>query len=342
MITKLVWILAGLNTLALLIFTISFLGSTSGRNVDSMEKGWMTILIVLGVVVILLGVLPIRFSQSTFSVSVSVFFSALPLVVGVWVLLANKLPSLKKEKTMAELYYDDKTQQSIAAAIEQNDTVRLRELIKGQDLNIQGNRVWDWDGLNYLQFAIRLRGNTNFPVNEAANLAAIRILIEAGSATTPALSEGMKRLPPEAVLQLLKAGADPNTRGFVNPGPLVFETVGASKEEIDMTFLLVRNGADVNRKNDSDQTLLMVAALNAGTSARWNDTWRLVRYLLEEAHADYTHTLADGRNFGSIIRTIRTNAATENVTMSPDFDAVVQWLDKHQVDTTPLPEAVAS
>lgn len=302
----------------------------------------MTILIGLGVVVILLGVLPMRFSQSAFSLSVSLFFSALPLVVGVWVLLANKLPSVKKEKTMAELYYDDPTQRSIAAAIEQNDTVRLREVIKGQDLNIQGNRVWDWDGLNYLQFAIRLRGNSNFPVNDEANLAAIRILIEAGSATTPALSEGIKRLPPEAVAQLLRAGADPNTRGFVNPAPLMFETLGASKAEIDMTFMLIQNGADVNKKNDSDQTLLMVAALNAGTSPRWNDSWRLVRFLLEEAHADYTHTLWDGSNLASIIRTIRANAATENVTMSPDFAAVVQWLDQHQVDTTPLKASVAS
>jgi len=334
--TKIIWILSGLNIVALLVCAGAFLMSTEGRHVDSMEKGWTFILFGLGVLTILLAIVPMRLSQSTFSLSVSAFFAALPMVVAICVLVANKLPSLKKEKTMAEIYYNDKIQRSIATAIEQNDTVGLRELIKGQDLNIQGNRVWDWDGLNYLQFAIRLRGNTNVPVNDEANFAAIRLLVAQGAATTPALPEAIKRLPPEMIAVLLEAGADPNTRGFVSPGPLLFEAIGPSKQEIDIAFLLIRKGADVNIKNDADQTLLMFTSLNAGTSPRWNDTWRLARYLLEESHADYAHAQWDGNNLGRIIRNIRTEAERDTIAMSPDFLAVVEWLTMHQVDTTPI------
>lgn len=334
--TKLIWILSGLNTIALLIFVGAFLLGTNGRPVDTMEKGWTFILFGLGVLTILLAVIPMGLSRSTFSLSVSTFFAALPMVVATYVLLANKFPSQRKDKSMAEIYYDNKIQRSIAMAIEQNDTIRLRELIKGQDLNIQGNRVWNWDGLNYLQFAIRLRGNTNFPVNEAANIAAIRLLVSQGSATTPALAEGIKRLPAEMIDVLLDAGADPNTRGFVSTGPLLFEAIGASKEEIDIAFLLIRKGADVNLRNENDQTLLMFAALNAGTSPRWNDTWKLVHHVLEDCNGDYTHTQWDGNNLGRIIRNIRTEAERDSINMSPDFAAVVKWLNIHHVDTTPL------
>lgn len=51
MIVKIIWTLIGINTLALLIFFVAFLISTDGRSVDAIEKGWMTILFIAGVLV---------------------------------------------------------------------------------------------------------------------------------------------------------------------------------------------------------------------------------------------------------------------------------------------------
>lgn len=240
---------------------------------------------------------------------------------------------------MAELYYKDKTQRSIATAIEQNDTTLLRELIKGQDLNIQGNKVWDWPGLNYLQFAVRLRSNPgNFPFNDTANTAAIRLLIENGSATTPVLAEAIKYLSPETITLLLDAGADPNTQGYASADPLLFEAIGTKKEDNNMAILLLQKGADKNAKsrNYNQMTPVMFAANNARTSAYWNDVWRLVRYLLEETHCDYAYITKDGLSLGGIIRTIRENALAEQITMTPDFLTVVDWLKQHHIDTEPV------
>jgi hypothetical protein len=329
--------LVGINSIALLVFIGAYFVLSDGRKVDSIESGWTGILFGLGLLVILLAVVPLRFGHSTLSMVFSGFFAVLPSIIALGFLLSNILPTLKKEKTFAETYYKEKQQIAIASAIENNDTTLLKELIKGQDLNIQGIRVWDWDGLNYLQFAVRLRSNSiSFPVNDATNLAAIRILLANGCDATPALAEGVKCLPLEVITEFITAGADPNTRGFVNPNPLIFELIGSSKEQNDLAILLVKKGANVNAKNENGFTPVMFAAYSAGTSPQWNDTWRLVRYLLEEANADYTAIGKNNENLANIIKKIREKATTQKTTMPTDFDKVVEWLKQHKVDTSNL------
>lgn len=333
---KVIWGLVGLNTLALLIFIVAYFVLTSGKNVSYEEKGWTIILSGIGLLVILLAAIPLRYSQSTFTQVFSTIFAALPLAIATGVLINNKLSSVVKKPDFATTYYKDKTQRSIASAIEKNDTVLLKELIKGQDLNIQGIRVWDWDGLNYLQFAIRIRSRAkDFPFDDKANLAAIHILIENGSATTPALSEAVKYLPPEEVTLLLDAGADPNRRGFINPNPLLFEVIGVKKESNDMAILLLKKGADVNMKYDNGFTPVMFAAFTAGTTALWSDVWRLVLYMLEDAKCDYHYTANNGMNLQNIMVNIRLEAAEKVIVMSPAFNMVVDWLKQHKIDTTP-------
>jgi hypothetical protein len=336
MFIKIIWILIGINAIALLIFIGFFLTSTQGRNVDTMEKGWMMILFGLGLGVVLLAAIPLRISQSAFSVSVSAFFAALPLVVALSVLISKNLPSFRKKHSMAKMYFKDKKQQSIASAIEQNDTLLLSDLIKGQDLNIKGSKVWDQEGLNYLQFTILLRSKADIlPVNMAANTAAIRLLVEQGSATTPALCNAIRYLPPETISLLLEAGADPNIHGDVTGDPLLFDAIGPGKQENDIAILLMRKGANVNSKNSYGMTPVMFAANNAQISANWNDVWRLVRYLLEEANCDYAFTKPDGNNLQKIIRKIREDAYSNGKTMPSDFIKVIEWLKEHDVDTEP-------
>jgi hypothetical protein len=332
---KIIWVLIALNTLGLLIFIAAYFVLNNGKNVDSMEKGWTFILAGMGLLLILLAALPLRFSQSTFSMIFSGFFAALPLAVGLCIVISNQLSSLKKKPTLASTYYKSKPQLAIANAIEQNDTLLLTELIKGQDLNIEGNRVNDFDGLNYLQFAIRVRSNPiSFPYNETANTAAIRLLIQHGSATTPALAEATQYLPLKTLSLLLEAGADPNCRGFVSPDPLLFELIRNEKKQIDKAILLLQKGADVNAKNEDYLTPVMYAAHNARLG--WKNTWRLVIYMLDKANADYTHTTKDGNNLANIIRQTRMDAEAKKVTMPGDFYKVVEWLKQHQVDTEPL------
>lgn len=336
MTIKIIWALIGINTLALLVFIGAYFVLTSGSNVDSIEKGWTLIFAGLGLLVILLAAVPLRISQSGFAVAFAGFFAALPSVIALGIVLHNKLPSLKAKETFATTYYKDKTQRSIAAAIEQNDSTRLKELIKGQDLNIQGTRVWDWDGLNYLQFAIRLRSNPiSFPFNEQANTAAIRILIENGSATTPALVEGVQYLPTATLSLLLDAGADPNIKSYYDGEPLLFGTIRASGDQNDKFILLVRKGADANVKNSNGYTPVMYAADRGQTGGR-NEVWQIVYFLLAEAQADYTYTAKDGNSLQNIIRTIRQDAAVNNIVMSPDLLLVVDWLNQHHINTEPL------
>jgi hypothetical protein len=258
---KIIWGLIGLNIAGLIFFVAAYFVINSGKNVSYEEKGWTIILSGIGLLVILLAAVPLRYSQSTFTLVLCGLFAALPLLITAGIIINRKLSSIVKKPDFAATYYKDKTQRSIAAAIEKNDTVLLKQLIKGQDLNIQGIRVWDWDGLNYLQFAIRLRSNTTFfPIDDAANRAAIHILTQNGCATTPALSEAVKYLPPEEVALLLNAGADPNTRGFVNPNPLLFEVIGSSKTANDMAILLLQKGADVNKIHENGFSPVMFAS----------------------------------------------------------------------------------
>ncbi|CAN5779693.1 hypothetical protein BH11BAC3_BH11BAC3_27350 [soil metagenome] len=333
---KAIYCLVGLNTVALIIFIGAYFVINEGKNVSYEEKGWTIILSTIGLIVILLAALPLRFSHSTFTLIFSGFFAALPLIIAAWVLINNKLSSIVKKPDFAATYYKDKTQRSIAAAIEKNDTVLLKELIKGQDLNIQGIRVWDWDGLNYLQFAIRIRSRAHdFPFDDKANLAAIHILVENGCATTRALAEAVTCMPPEEVALLLDAGADPNTSGFVNPYPLLFEVIDKNREKTDMIILLLQKGADVNVKHENGFTPVMYTAFTAGTTTRWNDMWRLVLYMLEDAKCDYRYAKENGMDLKNVIEQIRTEAAEKNIVMPPGFYTVVDWLKQHKIDTTP-------
>jgi hypothetical protein len=338
-VIKIIWVLIGINITVLVIFVVYYLSSTAGRNVDVMEKGWMAILVGIGLLVILLAVLILRFSHSSFGQYVALAFAALPLIIGLGILISNYFPSFKNTQTLAEFYYKDKTQRGIATAIEQNDTTLLQELIKGQNLNIQGNRVWDGDGLNYLQFAVRLRDHAKDPsFNDQANMAAIRLLIEKGTTPTSALAEAVNKSMTETVALLLAAGADPNIHGYTNSDPLLFEAIGATKQQNDIAILLIEKGANINAKapNYNEMTPVMFAANNAKTSEYWLDVWRLVRYLLEEKGCDYSYTTWDGNNLGKIIRSIRGEAQEKQIAMPADFIAVVDWLKQHHIDTVPV------
>ena len=205
-------------------------------------------------------------------------------------------------------------------------------------MNIQGNKVWDWPGLNYLQFAVRRRSNPlSFPFDEEANDAAIRLLIGHGSAATPALAEAMGYLSPKMLSLFFAAGADPNCRGFVNPDPLLFEVIGRNDNKTDKAILLVEKGADVNAKNGDGFTPVMFAAFSAGTVEQKAADWQLVDYLLEKAQSDYRYTTIKGISLVGIIRQIRHEAAEKNITMPPAFDKVVAWLSQHGIETTPAP-----
>ena len=336
---KIIWTLIGMNTIALLIFIVAYFIINQGKNASYEEKGWTIILAGIGLLVILLAAVPLRFSHSAFTFIFSGFFAALPLLITLGVLISKVIPSLKKKKTFAQTYYTDKAQRAIAASIEQNDTTVLRQLIKGQDLNTKGIRVWDETGLNYLQFAIRVRSNPiDFPFYEGANTAAIRILIAKGSPVTSALAEACRYLAVEEISLLLDAGANPNCPGFYNLNPLLFELIGNDKRQNDIAILLIQRGADVNAIKDKRWTPVMFAAERAGTSKEQNDTWRLVRYLMEKTNADLTYSDLEGKNFAGIIKNIRSEVGANNITMSPDFIAVVAGLKKHGIDTTPIVE----
>ncbi len=329
---KIIWALIGINTLALLVFIGAYFVLNAGKNVDVQEKGWTIILAGVGLLVILLSAVPIYYSQSTASLVFSGLVAILPSVI----FISKKLPSFKKEKTFAETFYADKTQRKIAAAIENNDTALLKELIKGRDLNIQGMRVWDTDGFNYLQFAVHLRSNPiSFPFNDTANKAAIRILLENGADAASALAAATNYLPLETIALLLDAGANPNCKGYAKPNPLLFYKIGPDRNQNDIAILLLQRGADKNAINDEQLTPVMAAAFRAGTTETWADAWRVVYYLLKDAQADYIYTNKDGISLTTIIKNIRAEATEKKIIMPADFTAVVEWLKQHNMDTAP-------
>jgi len=96
-----------------------------------------------------------------------------------------------------------------------------------------------------------------------------------------------------------------------------------------MVILLIKKGAKVDVKNRQDLTPVMYAAYNADTKAKWKEAWRLVKFLLMEAGADFKYTNQDGLNLAAIIEQIATDAGTQNVTMPTDFLDVVDWLKEH-------------
>jgi hypothetical protein len=335
MIIKIIWTLICINAVALLFVFGMFAAGTSGRQVDYMEKGWMTILFILAAIVILLAAVPLWISHSNKSVLIAAFFAVLPMAIAATIFLRQKFPVSRKEQSLAEFYFSGREPRRIAAAIEHNDSLLVANLLAGEDINKPGNRVWDGNGLTYLEFAIRLnRDNGAIPVQEAANRSIIRTLVENGAVTTPALREAAICLPSEMISLLLQHGADPNTHGFVSSNPLLFEMITTSKQKNDIAILLIQKGADVNALNDYRQSPLMHAAQNAGTSALWSDTWRLVRFMLEDAHANYNYTREDGVNFASIVGNIKKDALDNRIRMPDDFNTIVSWLKQHNAQTS--------
>ena len=329
MTKNILWVIIGINTLALIIFICAYFyygGGQSSQQDTQLEKGWIIVLALTGLLVIGLAAAPLRFGHSTGWLVFSGFFAILPLLIAAIIYIPDMVFSLKKKKTFAEIYYKDKTQRRIATAIETNDTVLLKELIKGQNLDIQGIRVNDWDGLNYLQFAVHLRSNADYlPINKETNLASIRILINSGSPTTAALAEACMCLSPDELLLLLNAGAKPNIPCYIGGYPLLFQVI--ADHQNDIAILLIQKGADVNALNSEKYTPVMYAAYNAQNTEAWSTVWRLVRYMLEEAHADYTYTTPDGMNLPGIIKKIQKEAKDKKMVMPPDFEAVVKWLE---------------
>ncbi len=329
---RIIWVVIGLNTTAFLIAIIAFFVVTNGKKVDYMEGGWTIIMGIVSLVVILLAALPLRFSNSVFAQAFSGFFALLPMAIAVGTVINNKIRDQRYKTSFAATYYSDKAHLAIANAIELNDTVLLKQLLPGKDLAIRGTKVWEQDGLNYLQFAIRIRSNSNnFPFDDNANLAAIRLLIEHGSPTTPALAEAIRYLPPEAVGWLLKAGADPNTIAYAEP--ILFMAMGPTSKENAMAMLLVKYGADVNSLNLEHLTPSMYLARNAQTSANWNNAWALIRFFTEEAGADTQYKNSDGVSLQGIMQDISTVATTGKVSMCDDFRIVLDHLNKTKSST---------
>lgn len=326
---NILWVLVVINILALVIFIGAYFyygGRQNSRQDSQMEKSWVTVVALAGLLVIGLAAFPLQYGHSAGWTIFAGFFAILPLLIFAMIYIPGKVKSLKKEKTFAETYYKDRTQRKIAKAIENNDTALLKELIKGQDLNIQGTRVNDWDGLNYLQFAIHLRNclkHSSF--NKESNLAAIRILIANGSSATPALAEACMCLSADELLLLLNAGADPNTSCYIGGSPLLFQVIG--NQQNDIAILLLRKGAAVNALDKNKFSPVMYAALNAKN----NKEWHLVRYMLEEAHADYQYAKDDGLNLVTIIKDILKIAKNNEIEMPADFNEVVKWLKQKKV-----------
>nr|MBI1231675.1 hypothetical protein [Cytophagales bacterium] len=331
---KIIWGLIGLNTIGLFVFTVALVVTREGKPIDLHEKSVTFFLLGIGLFLILIAAIPLYFKQSTFTLIFSGFFAALPIVIALGISLSNAPAFWKSKSSFATTYYTDKMQRRIASAIEQGDTTLLKEAIIGQDLILKSNKIWNAEGLNYLQFAIRIRSNPiEFPFDDEKNKAVIRFLIDKGLATTPALAEATKYLPLEMISLLLDAGADPNCKGFVYPSPLLFELIANDEEAIDKAILLLERGANVNAKNDINLTPVMYAAYNARHG--WKRTWRLVLYMLEKANADYTYTTDDGNNLATIIMEARAEAEAGNETMPEEFYQVVAWLKKNQVITEP-------
>lgn len=331
---KLIWVLIGMDTLAFLIFLSMSAYYSSGRQVDGIERSFTVAVAGIGVIIILLSAIPLYFFHSKGVVIFSGIIAALPLTFLAWYFISNKLTEIKQNRSYAETYYSDKSQRKIAAAIEQGDTVLLKQLIKGQNLDIKGTKVYDSDGLNYLQFAIRRRGDpSGFPYNEADNDAAIRILIENGSPVNPYMDEAIRCVSPKMLSLLLDAGANPNDHGVYSTMPPLFDAISNNDSaQNEIAILLIQKGADVNAKNNDGFTPVMFAAYNSGTSEFRLSTWPLVRYLLQDAHADIKHTNENGINLNSIIQDIKTEAKEKNIAMPEDFDWVVKWLQEHHAN----------
>ena len=80
---KIIWGLIGVNTLILIIFIGAYFVLTHGKNVSYEEKGWTVILSSVGLILILLAAIPLRFSQSTGTLIFSGIMAALPLAIAV-------------------------------------------------------------------------------------------------------------------------------------------------------------------------------------------------------------------------------------------------------------------
>jgi hypothetical protein len=86
---KILWILVGLNVVVLIAFIITyFVLSSHAKNADGgLEQSWMGFLVGLGVLVIVFAAIPLRYGHSKFNLVWGGFFAALPLIIGLFILL---------------------------------------------------------------------------------------------------------------------------------------------------------------------------------------------------------------------------------------------------------------
>jgi hypothetical protein len=311
MTAKIVWIMLGVD--ALVILGMLFMNSKSdaaGQAMGQAMLGGMGLLL-------LLGIAPLLLTKHPTGLWISVSCAALPwLLTGLFYLSRLFDSQPQQPQTRAMTHFTDRKQRAIAQAIEDRDTAQLSSLVKGEDLNRAGS-----GGMNYLQFAARL---VNSGEPEANMVEPIRILITAGADPNQGLPDALTYLSPATLGLFFDGGADANAKDFQQE-PILFRTVRGGRYE--NARLLLQKGAHVNALNKAGWTFVMQCAQE--------ELWTAVRFLLEEVGADYTHKASNGESLAGIVRKARQKFAKQSVEVSPDFLAVVEWLQLHEVDTAP-------
>lgn len=99
-ILKIIYGLIGANAIAFLVLLFLYMGYAQSKHVDRLEKGWMNLFAIIGLLDIAFSILPILSVQSSTRIMIALFFAALPLVIwSTWFI--NKRMKYYKEKRRA-------------------------------------------------------------------------------------------------------------------------------------------------------------------------------------------------------------------------------------------------
>ncbi|GAB3914771.1 hypothetical protein GCM10028803_60690 [Larkinella knui] len=318
------WIFIGLYGL-LVLYTLLGVNrpgnDAAGRGMESGLAVFAT-LVLAGLIV--LTILPYRFSKIT-----ALIVLALPAIFGLFNAISNYAELQKQNRAEAErengsFYFPDVERQQIAAAIAAGDVEQLKTRLQKPLRQID---QCGYESMTLLDFAAITTAKSE---NPQRIMLCMELLMEHGA--TMQGPDSMHAPTPFQICEIgsaallewfLTKGADPNARPH-DGSPLIFKVMDLDVERLEKVTVLLDHGADPNAPAGSHEYTIKPLTSPLMYAAQ-RQSWDICQLLLERG-ADPNYRTPQGDNLKTVLNNFEEPYADKE-SLPADYQAFKKFLN---------------